>query len=1256
MTKNSLVFALFATLFVNYSFAQNSTPIAKSEIYQVGQHDIHNGFVTEKIWLSAYAMPKISISGCSYTEVASLPKDAKKADPSNLKVVIGMDRKRPFALIHIPAYNGSGQPNAVKRLSGFQLNVEEQPSLAKINNGARTTDVKTSALANGTWYKIGITQTGFYKIDYNFLTALGITPSSVNPANIRILGNGGHMLSESNFVPRPSDLVENAILVNSSGSSFGSADYAIFYGVGPQEWDRDSADQRFTHQNNIYTDTAYYFISFDQGAGLRISQQGAAPSGNVVNVSAYNYYAAHELDLVNPGGIGKSWYGEEFAAQLSNTTQTFSFNLGSSVSSVYCTVSFAGSSANASLYCLFSAAVNGNNIGTGTLNATPSSLDDVMSVTNVAGQVACNSSTATVSVNYQPLDPTGLGYLYYIEVNARPSLSMTGDQMNFRDWQSVGSGNVANYQLQSANGNTSVWDVTYPQQPVIMNGSLSGSTYSFTQDASMLHEFAAMNSTNLYTPVYSGMVANQNLHGLGQSDFIIVTYPDFLAQAQQLAAYHQAHDNMRVAVATTAQVYNEFSSGAQDISAIRDFAKMFYDRAGNDTAQMPKYILLFGGASYDYLNRVPNNDDYVPVYESAYGLNSDNAYSTDDFFGFLDDNECIDSTDVYNTLDIGVGRLPARTQDDATNLVNKIISYTQPATLGPWRLSALFVAESNDDAGDHPQDADWMADTVEQVTNNLENIDKAYVDATPIVNTPAGGRCPNINAQIDNDVFKGLFLLNYNGHGNTTCWANERVLTQDDFNAWTNTNTLPFMVSATCDFGQFDQPQFISAGEQMLLRPGGGVICGLITTAAVYATYNVIINGQYLYYQFSRNGAKWNTFGDAFRIGKDITYVNTADPGELSNFYKFVLLGDPALQPDLPQYHVQVDSINDGATGNRSDTIKALGSYVIYGSVHDNNGNLMTGFNGLSYISFYDKPNTMSCIDGFNFTFKLQNSIIYKGIASTTNGLFSVNFIAPKDINYVYGAGKVSTYAQNGVTDAAGSDTTFNVGGYSDNPVISTSAPVVRPYIGDSLFLNGGITGNNTSLFVSLFDSTGINVSGTYVGHDLTAVLDGNAENAYDLDDYYETAPNTYQRGYVTFPLNGLADGPHTITVTAWDVNDNVGSGSVNFIVVDGQVVDIQNLGNYPNPFSNTTNFVFDYNQPNENITVEISIYNTAGAFVKKIQRSFISTGSRNNEITWDGTDNNGAKLPSGVYVYRLNISTETGFQSSAYQKLVIVR
>ena len=1249
MKKIISAFILFANLLVfQFSYAQTNA-------YHISEQEIHEGYISKKIWLKGYAVPKVSISAIGYTTNVPLPNGVQASDPTKLTVAIGMERKRPFAVIHIPAYTAGTSAGTANRVSEFVLSIEEQPESRNSNSAAKTTDVANSVLAQGTWYKIGITKTGFYKLDYNFISAMGVNPANVNPANIRIVGNGGHMLSEDNAVTRPSDLIENAILVNSGGSTFGTGDNVIFYGVGPQEWDKDSVNQRFYHQNNFYTDTAYYFISFDQGAGLRISQQGAMAAGNV-NVTDFNYYDAHELDLVSPAGVGKYWYGEEFAQQLSNATQTFSFDMGVTVPSVYCKVYFAGTcDASGSN---FTASVNGTNLGPASpLGVTPASSEYVMALNLIAGTVTCNAQQINVGVTYNAADASGLGYLYYIELNARRGLTMTGDQLNFRDWQSVGAGNIANYQLQGANGSTTVWDVTNPQVPQIMNGVLTGSNYTFTQDASMLHEFAAMNSSNLYAPKYIAKVANQNLHSTGPVDLIIVTYPDFEQQAKQLADYHRNHDNMRVVVATTDEVYNEFSSGAQDVSAIRDFARMFYKRAGTDSTKMPSYLLLFGSASYDYKNRLAANDNFVPVYESWQSLDNISGFSTDDFFGFLDDNENINNTSMPNALDIGIGRLPARSQDDATALVNKIISYTNPATLGPWRLATLFVAEANDGAGQHLDNADTMAYAVDATANYLYNEDKAYIDATVTVSTPAGARCPNINAAIDNDVYKGVFLLNYNGHGNTQVWAIERVLTEDDYNSWNNTNALPFMVTATCDFGQFDHPQFVSAAEQMVLRVGGGVICALTTTAAVYADFNVFVNQQYLQSQFARNANhKWNSFGDAVRISKNITYVFCTNADELANFRKFVLLGDPALTPDFPQYNIVLDSVNDGTTLQRSDTVKALGAYEMYGSVHDNNGNILTDFNGLLSVSFFDKPTIVTTISGTNEKFKLQNNIIYKGRVSVTNGIFKFTFIAPKDINYYYGTGKVSTYAENGITDAAGADTSITVGGLSDHPVLSSAPPIVKAYIGDSLFLNGGITGANTSLFVSLFDSTGINVSGTNVGHDLTAVLDGNVEVPYILNDYYETAPNTYQYGSVSFPINGLADGAHTITVKAWDVNDNVGEGSVNFIVVDGQVMDIQNLMNYPNPFSSSTNFVFEHNHPDEQLDVKINIYNTSGGLVKRIQQSFTPTGSRSNEISWDGTDDNGARLPSGVYVYRLNISTDKGFQSSAYQKLVIVR
>lgn len=468
---------------------------------------------------------------------------------------------------------------------------------------------------------------------------------------------------------------------------------------------------------------------------------------------------------------------------------------------------------------------------------------------------------------------------------------------------------------------------------------------------------------------------------------------------------------------------------------------------------------------------------------------------------------------------------------------------------------------------------------------------------------------------------------------------------------------MQFMVTATCDFSRFDHPEYVSAGEKMVLKGDGGVIAAITTTQLVFQGPNRIINREFLDAQFKKVNGKWNTFGDAYRLGKNFMYSRSGTRADvIVNFRKFTLLGDPALEPNFPEYNIKTDAVLDGYTGQPVDSIKALGEYVIQGSVLDLNGNVIPDFNGRVTVTFFDKPKTVEKKTAWaERQFAMRNNIVYRGKATVSNGKFSVMFIAPKDINYDFGAGKVS-YAENGETDGAGTDNRVTVGGYSDNPVIEYDAPTVRPYIGDSLFRNGGLTGPNSLLYVILEDATGINVSGNSIGHDLTAVLDGDVSHPYILNDYYETAPNTYKRGYVNFPLSNIAEGRHRMTVKAWDVNNNSGESHIDFEVRNGQIVQVQHLMNYPNPFSDKTHFVFEHNHPDEEMSVDINIYTSGGYLVRTLKQTFTAGISRSNEIVWDGTSDMGAQLPSGVYIYRMRLYSSAGNSTTAYQKLVITR
>jgi len=1232
--------------------------LAGGNNYHVSKSDIHNGYVVERIWLQNYALPQVQVTDAVYENNITLPDSIKAGAATDVKLMLGMELKRPFVLVRIPVYAKDAGSTQGRQLTDFNLNVTETATTTPGDLGKmeKRTGSSPSVLHSGTWYEISVDNTGLYRVDYDFLAKSGVNTAGITLDNIRLFGNGGNMLPENNATPRANDLVENNIwVVDANGNgAFDKGDYFVFYAVGATGWAKDSANRKFSHITNIYEDKAYYFLNFDAAGGKRVQSQASVPTANET-VNSFNAYALHEQELVNLGAAGREWWGEEYS---SNPGRSLSGNINFTLGPVIDTLDAIATLGNVSSSSSNSFAIILNGVTLGNMPlGTATGSDQAVYENGMEWEVPFGGNTgANFSLVYSPGASDARGYLNYIQLNYRRALTFTDVQMGFRDWNSVGAGKVAGYQISNASAATQVWDVTNPLSPIRMQGSLSGSTYSFSQDAAMLHEFIAMNGTNLLTPAYVGTVANQDLHGLPAADLIIVTYPAFAAAAGQIADFHRAHDHMRVAVATTTQVYNEFSSGSQDVSAIRDFAKMFYDNAGADTSAMPKHLLLFGAASYDYKNRVANNNDFVPTYETPESHDPINSFGFDDFYGMLDSAEDINNTSIYNTLDIGVGRIPVYNTTDAQNMVNKIKMYKDPASLGPWRISATFVADNEDDAGPHMTDAEDASNTVANKSLNIYNDTKVYVDAIPTISTPGGPRCPNANQALNNQVYKGTFVINYTGHGNTSVWAGERILTQDDYNNWNNITALPFVITATCQFGQFDNPAVISAGEQLLLKSNGGVIAALTTTQETYESENKVLDQNFLNQQFTHySNGTWNSFGDAFKKAKNATYsILTAG---LDNYRKFAVLGDPALVPDFPEFYVNTDTIKDGATGEVSDSIKALGLYVVSGSVRDVNKNVLSSFNGNLYVTIFDKPRTVGTVTGLNKTFSVQDNVIYKGKITVVNGKFSYSFITPKDINYTYGNGKISYYAENGDIDAAGAeDSTVVIGGFSDHAVTDNNPPIVKPFMNDTLFQNGGITGANSLLYVQLYDETGINVSGNDVGHDLTAVLDNDIQNPYILNSSYQSLPNSYQKGFVSFLMQGLPVGKHTITVKAWDVNDNSGEGTVNFEVVDSNVMKVENVMTYPNPFRDVIHFVFDHNHPEEQLNVEINIYNTSGALVKNIKQQIEATGSRTDEVTWDGTDNSGAKQMAGVYICRMKIGTAKGIESTAYQKVVLIR
>ncbi|HVF96469.1 MAG TPA: type IX secretion system sortase PorU, partial [Flavisolibacter sp.] len=763
-----------------------------------------------------------------------------------------------------------------------------------------------------------------------------------------------------------------------------------------------------------------------------------------------------------------------------------------------------------------------------------------------------NSSNVSLGFTYTPGSANSQAWLNWVEFFCKRLLTLpAGKQLAFRDWSTV-TNPSATYVLSSADGATQVWDVTDPLSPVRMNALLSGSNLRFSNDALRLREYIGFSGSFL-TPKSEGKVIPQNLHATIAADYLIVTPPQFLAQAQRLADFHKQRNNLSTVIATTGQIFNEFAGGAPDPTAIRDFAKMYFDKYRTIWTQKGKYLLLFGKASFDYKDRIPGNTNLVPAYESVSSLEPLSTYTSDDFFGFLEDGEDINSSVVVNTLDIGIGRIPAKTVEEATAFVNKVFDYHSAAAFGPWRANLNFIAD-DEDVNLHLQDAEVLTSTV-TTTAPLFNQQKIYLDAFQQESGSAGGRYPQANVAINGNIYNGTLIWNYSGHGGPERLAEEVVLDQGIANGFNNQYRLPLFITATCDFAPYDNPTLNSLGESLITRQKTGAVALMTTTRVVFANSNRIMNNNYLAVALQPDASgRYKTLGEAVQASKNLTYTTS---GDVVNNRKFALLGDPAMTLAFPTLKVQPTVVNGKNVSAQTDTLSATEFVTIEGEVQSNSGVLQNNFEGTVYLSLFDKVRSVTTLandpTSIPVSFPDQSKILFRGKASAVAGKFSFRFRLPKDINFQYGAGKISLYAQDGKIDGAGFSTSVVIGGITQGGVADNVGPEIKAFLNDDRFVNGNITNEAPVLLLNLSDSSGINTGSSGIDHDIVATLDGNNNQYYVLNSFYESDLDNYQKGSLRFQLPSLAPGPHSLHIKAWDVVNNSSEHVLNFTVVNSE-------------------------------------------------------------------------------------------------------
>ncbi len=1106
-------------------------------------------------------------------------------------------------------------------------------SLKNLKRNRTHYSIENSVLASGKWYKMSLSSTGMYKITYSELATMGVPVASINPKNIRLYHNGGGILPVINSDKRYEDLVEIPIFVSGENDgTFDSNDYIVFYGRGPVTL--KNVNGIYEKVTNPYSDYSYVFLTTDLGEGRRIENAEVIAENPDVVVNSFVDFQIVEHDTYNLNNMGATWYGDKFDAVLS---RTYSFDFPNLIKGKKCNLYSEVASRNYSR-AEFTYKANGNVIKK--LTSTNNASDGLYANMLVTGDVMFSSDKDRVAIelSYSRTTSTSVAWLDYISINAWRELKFVGNMMRFRNPECLDANKNYRYEIAGANALLQVWDVTNPTSPKKLPLKHSSSVASFVVKGSSDNEFIAFDGNSYNTVTFISTVANQNLHSKYDFDYLIITHPDFYSQSERLKEIHSRIDDLKIEIVTPQQIYNEFSCGAQDITAIRDYIRMLYKKSG----QRLRYVLLFGDASYDFKNKA-GQVCFVPSYESKVSC-SNACVVTDDYFVCLDDYEGV--MDNTSTIDVAIGRMPVTTQDDASAMVDKIEQYIgiNNESAGQWRKNITFVAD--DDATYYMSHAEQLENIIRENAGYNVDVDKIYLDAYPQVATSSGQRAPECNAAITNRVELGASIINYIGHAGEVGWAAERILTNEDIFSWRNSPKLHLMITASCEFSRFDDHTRTSAGEYVFLNHHGGAIAMMTTARVTYASESIRLMKLLYEHLFDMEGGRYITMGDVYVHAKQVGDVNSK---------AYVYFGDPALRLNYPENTIEITSINNHDIA-RVDTLKALQNVSMTGVINDAFGTHLSDFNGVLHINIYDKDVTYNTYGNEDdvFAFKLRNSVIYTGKAEVENGKFSASFTLPKDINYSYGKGLISLYAYSDKTDAQGSFSNVIVGGLDEDAETDETGPEIKLYIDDERFVDASMTNENPLLLAYIKDENGINTSGAGIGHDITATLSGATNKEYTLNQFYDAPLSKDEFGTLSYKFYGLNEGEHILTFKVWDIYNNSSTATIRFNVVKGNIINIENISNYPNPMDDNTNFTFEHNQKDNQIDVVIKIYDVMGQLVKTITEHCYGTTARIEPIKWDGKSDGGESLSAGIYVYNVTIKNAQSEETSGYSKLII--
>jgi len=1120
-----------------------------------------------------------------------------------------------------------------------------------MNDGSRYAE--SSVLSSGKWVQLKVNKTGIYKLTYDDIRKMGFS----DPAKASIYGYGGWILDVDFTKPYVDDLPEVSVHIEKGTDGvFNSGDYLLFYGRGAQKWSYNNGLDCFEHENNPYSTSGSYFIT-DSGSGPKEMPAYSPKNSPETTITVFDDFALHEVDSLSVLNSGRELFGESFIG--SSQSKSFDFL-------------FPGITSDPGKVCLSFAAAP--------LVATPVSLFigderimslDINPVTESSRKAYLRKDWRTWSgekkerisarVTYNSAGQS-VALLDFISFNVKRKLQSYNEAFTFfRSKESRGKN--SRYAIAGASNSSLVWNVTDNFDTRLVQTTSDAGQLAFSEDASSLvKEYVLVDRSKSFpTPEVIGEIKNQDLHALPQTEYVIISPETFMVQANKLADIHRTRSGLHVTVVQDNWIYNEFSSGVRDATAFRRFMKMFYDRAQTEE-EKPKYLMLLGDALYDNRFITPegkkrNPNNYLvsfQVKESVYEIDS---YGTDDYFGFLDDSEGLSlGNDI---LDLGIGRFPVSSVIQAESAVNKLAAYMDNKQYGNWKNNIIFTADDTDHISEstsgsfcgHAKEADENA-RILQANHPEYIIHKYYMDAYKPVLVNGKKTYPEAKKSFLSTLSNGCFILNYTGHGSTKAWSSEDMLQVSDVRNMKFEN-LPLWITATCDFGWFDAIN-TSAGEEVFLNNNSAGIA-LVTTSRIVSSYgNLLLNKELMKNLFERIDGKYPRLGDVMRKSKSALRGNT-------NKLNYVLLGDPALRLNYPEYNVELQQINgiDITSGNEVN-LKALDQVTLEGIITDQNGNRIEDFNGSVRSTVYDSKQTIQSIvqgtDGGHFSFTSYPNLIYFGNSDVKDGSFRIQFNVPLDISYTKENGMMNFYAYDTeqATDAKGSFLNYILAGTNENPSINELGPeIVNMFLNTPEFVDGDNVNETPFFYAQVFDEDGINMTGAGLGHDIMISIDDNPLWTYNLNTFYH--PATVSEGTVEFSIPALPAGEHTLTFRIWDILNNPSVDSLRFNVVSGMKPQIVELYASINPAKVNTQFILDHNFPETQMDVEIRVYDLTGRSIWSHSEKGSSGYMKKYPVEWNLSYNSGGRVPPGIYIYKAAVSTSTSRMATKAKKIIVL-